>query len=114
MFGYTGKWIEVTTVSGHPVSLCHPAESGYWRLCQYKSQGRKTNIFAKTKGCAQMQVGLIPELQSNQQQEGLELKHQDFESSFQQGRVAVEGLSGYRSQNLGSPQATLSNTGTPW
>lgn len=38
------------------------------------------------------------------------LEHQDLDPSFQQGCVPAEGLSGYRTENLGSPQATLSST----
>jgi len=62
------KGSKVTTVSGHPASLCNPSESGCWRLCEYESQARETDILATAKGHTQMQAGLILEVQPNQQQ----------------------------------------------
>lgn len=58
------------------------------------------NFFATAK------LELIPE---PKQSSGVGLE-QHLKSSFQQGCEAAEGLSGYRRENLGSTQATLSST----
>lgn len=95
-FGWMAEGINVTIILGHPASHCCPAQSGWiWNL------GKKDEYSPTAK------LGLIPEPNQSSRNG---VRTQDLESSFQQGYVPVEGLSGYRRENLGSPQATLSST----
>lgn len=92
-FGLMDEYINVTIISGHPVVLQRVGGGSFMDV-----------KFRKDKHFCHSQTGTDPRAQAEQQKWS---EHQNLEPSFQQGCVPEEGLSGYRRENLGSPQATL-------